>query len=159
THIIHEVLKPNWALTAPAEGSYTVTATSGQNVSSLNFGNQSGTITGLVFNDLNGNAVRDSGEPPLSGWTVYLDLANNGALDPNEPRVATGTDGKYLFSGLAPGTYTVREALQAGWVGTEPSGGSYTVTIVDTSTVATDQDFGNFRLVTISGTVFNDING
>jgi subtilisin family serine protease/protocatechuate 3,4-dioxygenase beta subunit len=159
THIIREVLKPNWAVTALADGFYTVMAISGQNVTNLNFGNQSGTITGVVFNDLNGDGVHDSGEPPLSGWTVYLDLNNSGVLTPNDPRIVTGTDGKYLFTGLAPGTYTVREVLQSGWVGTEPSAGSYAVTIVDTSTVATDQDFGNFRLVTISGTVFNDING
>jgi hypothetical protein len=159
THIIREALKPNWALTAPAEGFYTVTATSGQNVSNLNFGNQSGTITGLVFNDLNANGVHDSGEPPLSGWTVYLDLNNDGTLDPNDPRIVTGTDGTYLFTGLAPGTYTVREVLQAGWVTTEPAVGAYTITIVDTSTVAINKDFGNFKLITISGTVFNDING
>src|SRR5262249_11481802 len=60
--------------------------------------------------------------------------------------------------GLAPGTYVVREVPQAGWVRTAPASGSYQVTIVDATTTAGGNDFGNFRLVAVSGTVFNDVN-
>ena len=33
---------------------------------------------------MNGNGVKDPGEPGLSGWTVYLDANANGQLDPGE---------------------------------------------------------------------------
>ena len=42
---------------------------------------ESGEICGCIWNDLNGNGEQDSGEPGLEGWTVYLDLNQNGILD------------------------------------------------------------------------------
>src|SRR5205823_6102900 len=39
-----------------------------------------GTIAGLVFNDLDRNGKRTSGETAMSGWRVYLDTNNNGKL-------------------------------------------------------------------------------
>jgi subtilisin-like proprotein convertase family protein len=38
-------------------------------------------ITGVVFNDVNGNGTKES-EPGLGGWTTYADLNNNSAFDP-----------------------------------------------------------------------------
>jgi subtilisin-like proprotein convertase family protein len=38
-------------------------------------------ITGVVFNDLNGNGTRES-EPGLGGWNIYADLNNNNTFDP-----------------------------------------------------------------------------
>src|SRR5262249_42153828 len=74
----------------------------------------------------------------------------------------TDAQGTYTFGGLAPGTYVVREVLQTTppppWIQTTPASGSFTVTIVDATTTAAGNDFGNFRLVAVSGTVFNDVN-
>lgn len=42
-------------------------------------------IHGNKFHDLNTNGLRDDGEPGLEGWTIYLDLNNNNALDAGEP--------------------------------------------------------------------------
>lgn len=50
-----------------------------------------GSISGFVFNDANANGVRDAGEGPLSGWTVYQDLNDNGTLDAG-PINASSTD-------------------------------------------------------------------
>lgn len=50
-----------------------------------------GSISGVVFNDANANGVRDAGESPLSGWTVYQDLNDNGRLDAG-PINAASTD-------------------------------------------------------------------
>ena len=41
----------------------------------------SGSISGVVYNDLNENGVRDAGEAGLAGWTIYQDLNNNGRFD------------------------------------------------------------------------------
>ena len=40
-----------------------------------------GSISGQVWNDVNGNQTKDSGEAGLPDWIVYLDLNNNGQLD------------------------------------------------------------------------------
>jgi len=77
-------------------------------------------IRGSKWHDLNGNGVWDSGEPALSGWTIYLDLNRNGRLDSGEPTRVTGSNGGYAFTGLAAGTYTVAEVSQAGWQQTFP---------------------------------------
>ena len=78
-------------------------------------------IAGLVWNDGDGDGVRDPGEPGLSGWTVYLDLDANGLLGTAETRVVTGSDGSYSFPQLAAGTYQVTLAPQSGWDQTSPS--------------------------------------
>jgi hypothetical protein len=76
-----------------------------------------GFICGTKFHDLNGNGVRDSGEPGLPGWTIELvDPATNTVLQ----TVVTGPDGRYCFLGLQLGNYIVREVLQPGWVNTTP---------------------------------------
>ena len=36
-----------------------------------------GEISGLKFNDLNGNGTKDTGEPGLAGWTIVLDSDTN----------------------------------------------------------------------------------
>lgn len=38
-------------------------------------------IQGTVFNDANGNGLRDTGETGQPGWTVYIDSNNNGTRD------------------------------------------------------------------------------
>jgi hypothetical protein len=76
-----------------------------------------GFICGTKFHDLNGNGVRDPGEPGLPGWTIELvDPATNTVLQ----TVVTGPDGRYCFLGLQLGDYIVREVLQPGWVNTTP---------------------------------------
>jgi hypothetical protein len=71
-------------------------------------------ITGTVFNDLNGNGVRDRGEPGVAGRVIQL-------IDPTGAVVATTTtaaDGTYRFdnfSGISVAvSYQVREVLPFG---------------------------------------------
>ena len=80
------------------------------------------TISGTVFNDLNADGVKNTGESGQSGWTVYLDADGNGQLGTGEISAITAADGSYSFGGLAAGTYTVAEVLQPGWQQTSPSG-------------------------------------
>jgi SdrD B-like domain/FG-GAP-like repeat/Right handed beta helix region len=121
-------------------------------------------ISGQKFNDLNGDGTKDAGEPGLAGWTIFLDGSNggtvNGVLDPGEFNTTTDIDGNYGFA-VAPGTYTVREVQQAGWTQTTTNPADITSTggTFSTPDAVTDVDFGNFKLITISGQKFNDLDG
>ena len=52
-----------------------------------------GTVSGTIYDDLNGNRVRDEGELGLAGWTVYADANSNGALDAGEVSALTDAAG------------------------------------------------------------------
>jgi hypothetical protein len=81
------------------------------------------TIQGSKWHDLNGNGIRDTGEPGLSGWTIFLDTNNNGQLDGGESSTLTDSNGDYAFIGLTtPFTYTVAELLPSGWQQSYPRG-------------------------------------
>lgn len=42
---------------------------------------QAGSIEGQKWNDLNGDGIKDPGEPGLPDWTIFLDENDNGILD------------------------------------------------------------------------------
>ncbi|MBE2286008.1 MAG: putative Ig domain-containing protein, partial [Prosthecobacter sp.] len=71
----------------------------------LDFGLSSGVNVGdLVFADKNRNGVFDSGDSGLANVGVQL-LNSGGTVLAS---TVTGADGRYLFGGVAPGTYRVR---------------------------------------------------
>jgi serine-aspartate repeat-containing protein C/D/E len=76
TYVLTETVPTGFTQTQPASGGITVNlATNGSSVGNV-FGNFNGILTGTIsgtkFNDLNGNGVRDSGEPGLGGVTINL---------------------------------------------------------------------------------------
>ncbi len=98
------------------------------------------TISGTVFNDLNADGVKNTGESGQSGWTVYLDADGNGQLDTGETTATTAADGSYSFGGLAAGTYAVAEVQRPGWQQTSPAGN---VPAIERVSVADDSTQGN----------------
>ncbi|NLZ03362.1 MAG: hypothetical protein GXY25_22850, partial [Pirellulaceae bacterium] len=80
-----------------------------------------GEIRGRHWNDLDGNGSWDAGEPPLAGWTVFLDANQNGVLDAGETSTLTGPGGEYVFTEVAPGAHAVAVELPPGWTRTCPS--------------------------------------
>lgn len=77
-----------------------------------------GTIQGKQWNDLNGNGNRDTNEPGLAGWTIYLDQNRNAQRDGGEQFTLTDVNGNYTFTNLQPGTYIVAAVVESGWAGT-----------------------------------------
>ena len=101
------------------------TANGGQNTSAaetftITINPAPGTIRGNKWHDTDEDGVRDPGELPLAGWTIYLDANQNGQLDAGETSTTTDANGDYQFTGLTPGSYTVAEVLQSGWQQTSP---------------------------------------
>ena len=95
----------------------------------------------IIWNDVNENGKQDEGETGLSGVVVSLLNADGTPViigDIVVSPVTTGSDGKYLFSGLAEGDYIVRVTLPEGYVPSVNAG--------DVDDVATDGD-NNFAVV------------
>ncbi|MCW5851639.1 MAG: hypothetical protein KIT87_16315 [Anaerolineae bacterium] len=143
-----------------------------------------GTVTGVVFNDLNGNGIREGGEPGIPNVTVTLYLPGPDGLlgTPDDvPVTSTTTDpnGAYTFPNVPPGIYDVRETDPVGFTSTTPNdltavvvaGGTATAnfgdqqstptpTLTRTPTItATPTSTPTTILATINGVVFNDLNG
>lgn len=86
-------------------------------------GAATGSLTGVVWNDLDGDRDRHLAEPLLADWTVYLDLDGDDSLDASEPRTLTDATGTYTFTDLAPGTYTIATVAPDDWQQTAPQFG------------------------------------
>ena len=104
-----------------------------------------GGISGMKFNDINGDGVKDPGDGGLSGWTIQLDKDANGTVDAT---TVTDANGNYSFTGLTAGTYRIREVNQVGWIQTTVNPADVTVV---SGTNSTGNNFGNFQLGAISG--------
>ena len=167
---MREVQQAGWTCSFPSPCFHQETFTSGAQVIDNNFGNfRNATKSGMKFEDLNANGVKDAGEPGLAGWTIqaFADANSNGVRDAGENTVAgsavTGAGGTYSMS-LTPGRYVVCEVQQAGWTQSFPSGtacgagsAGYGITLTS-GQLDSDNDFGNWRAATKSGMKFEDLN-
>ena len=156
TYSVREVQQPGFRQTTPNPDP--VNVTSNATINNVNFGNVFfvGSISGIKYNDLNVNSIRDATDPPLANWQIYIDLNRNNSLDPGEPNTFTKPDGSYNFVNVDPGRYLVREVQQPGWVQTTPNPGAIDIT---GGTNANGINFGNnFPTGSISGFKFNDLN-
>jgi uncharacterized protein (DUF2141 family) len=164
TYRVREVVPSGDKLTdpAPAVGYFDIIVQSNWQITGENWGNvvpstgSTGSISGTVYSDANKNGKLDSGEIGIPGVTVYLDLKNDGKDDTGDPVTTTSSTGTYTFAGLAPGNYTVREVLLSGDSFTTASS---LVAVVASGKSVTGENFGNYGAITLSGNVFNDVNG
>lgn len=127
--------RSGYEVTTPVAGYFDVAVVAGDVVSGRAFGTLAlGSVGGVQFNDLNGNAQREAGEAGLAGWTVFIDADGDGLLDAGERSTVTAEDGSYVFANLRPGTYQVAAVTPEGWVQTRPAtssaGQTSTATVV-----------------------------
>ena len=126
-----------WQATAPlGHVGHPVTLANGQALTGKDFGHRFfgpgvlGSIGGFLFDDRNASGGRDPEERLLPGRAVYLDVDNDWTRDATDPVTTTDVSGSYLFSGVSPGTYRVRQVMPAGWMQLAPANwGSRTVTV------------------------------
>ncbi|MGD9696477.1 MAG: SdrD B-like domain-containing protein [Thermoleophilia bacterium] len=112
---------------------------------------QLGTLQVVKYEDLNGDGVRQAGEPGVPGWVFNLTNPQG-----NDSVVQTGPDGTVTIPNVPAGTWQVAEVVDQGWVPTSPPNGVGTV-VVPPNGVGTFLA-GNVRPAPISGTVYMDAN-
>jgi hypothetical protein len=164
TYGLAQTAPDGFTQTQPATGGYQLTLAAGDSSLNNNFGDFHGILTGslagLVFNDLNGNGTQDAGEPVMAGVTVQIILPS--CPDPCIfPSTTTAADGTFSFSNLTFGQYKLAEVVPAGFKQTAPPApGIITSTIDFAHQNITGLLFGNQALsVRIFGLVFIDTNG
>ncbi|HEX3601183.1 MAG TPA: proprotein convertase P-domain-containing protein, partial [Lacipirellulaceae bacterium] len=79
-----------------------VTVNSGQATDGVDFGNHPlpGSIRGQLWYDTNGDGIKDPGEPPLEGWTVFLDTNHDGTLNGETVSVSSTDVPRLIFDSL-----------------------------------------------------------
>lgn len=162
---VSEIVPSGWNLTSSSCTTGTpsnFTVTQGENVTCSFNNTKPVSIGGIKFNDMDGNHVKDAGEPGLSGWAINLRNATTGV---RITTTFTGANGSYSFVNISPGSYKICEAHNTkypkqNWIQTFPTSGAvctgaaeaplgYQFTV--TSGNVTDIDFGNFQRFNLTG--------
>ncbi len=109
-----------------------------------------GFISGMVFNDLNRNGVKELDENVMDRTLMV-----SGKINAN---VHTTDSGRFSIAGIDSGTYIISDDGYPIWKHSIPASGSYTVQIGLNETVG-GMDFGcYFPWNSMSGVVFYDLN-
>ncbi|HEY1629221.1 MAG TPA: hypothetical protein VGF52_05140, partial [Tepidisphaeraceae bacterium] len=116
-----------------------------------------GTVSGIAYNDVNGDGTIETGDTPAAAQQVYLDFDSDGQRESNEPIVSVDKNGKFTLANIGPGSYELRMVLPAGTRLSSSSVGYRRVSVVSGQTTASQRMLFTTRAL-ISGTVFDDLN-
>ncbi|MFT3878981.1 MAG: SdrD B-like domain-containing protein [Gemmatales bacterium] len=159
-------LPAGFGLTTPASLPLKITLGFGGINLGGNFGYQAAnsSISGFVFNDLDGNGTVQGGETGrFSGVRVYLDLNTNGSFDVGEPNAfSAAATGAFTISSLPAGTYelkidtaTLPPSVPAGFAA---STGTLTIPLAASTNVSGKNLGLQQRNGQVIGRVFLDLN-
>ncbi|MBM4166346.1 MAG: T9SS type A sorting domain-containing protein [Ignavibacteria bacterium] len=148
TYYIYQILPNDWVQTFP-DSQYTIIIDSNEVELGKFFGSfKFASASGYVFNDKNGNGIKDNNEAFLENWKVKLTgVRNDSAL--------TNSTGEYQFHQLTPGDYEIQLVLKQGWRYTHPSSGNW-YRLISSGDSIPSFHFGVYQPGKISGFVFND---
>lgn len=142
-----------------------ITVDAGQTPAPVNFGERTGSLSGLVYNDVNDDGARGPTEPVIGGVVVTLTGTDLHGQSVTRTTV-TGADGTYLFIDLPGGTYSVVETQPAGFsdgrdtpgsAGGAASGDTISGIVLGAASNATGYLFGERgQNAELSGTVWLD---
>jgi protocatechuate 3,4-dioxygenase beta subunit len=113
-----------------------------------------GSIGDLVWEDLNCNGIRETGEPGVAGVVISIegvDLFSSIIQD----TTTTDVNGNYLFSNLKPGFYVVTFNI--------PDGYEFSAAMINIANLKSGENLRNldaplFRRASVGDFVWNDIN-
>ena len=121
----------------------------------------------FVWQDNNRNGIQETGEPGIPNVIVTLTLSNGKQLT-----TTTNANGIYGFQNLAPGTYSVKFTSPStsfvaspskqgtnGAVDSDPVGGTASNIVLAAGALNNDIDAGFYKVIRVSGNVWNDVNG
>src|SRR5205085_974562 len=159
---VRDVVQVGWTCSSPVACAHTNVVNNGGDVTGQDFAAyQPQTVSGTSFEDMNGNGVRDGGDPGVSGTTVWVDYNDNGVKDAGEPSTLTDSAGHYAIPNVNAGTFKVREAARAGWTCSATAGdvhGCYRTFTLSSGGMSSGNDFGSWRPASVSGSIFEDDN-
>jgi hypothetical protein len=148
-YLIRIIKPPGWQQTTPpapspgADGGFATRANGGFDSSYTDFGViQPAHVSGKVYEDLNGDGIRQANEPGLANWNVFVDVNGDGGGGFNEPFGTTNASGDYSLTVPVGGTYTVRIVPLSGWNSTAPPGGAHVNVPLPTGANVTGRNFG-----------------
>lgn len=165
-YVVSQTIEAGWEQTCPAwtelsglPGVYNLSVDTVQSVhTGINFGDQAlagptptpewsaGRVSGLVWNDQDGDRYIGAEEVVLPGWTIILDRKVG---EPDQwqevARVTTNATGKYEFANLSAANYRTVEEIQDGWTQTWPlsSNGAHEFNLSVSNPVESERNFGN----------------
>jgi protocatechuate 3,4-dioxygenase beta subunit len=130
------------------------------------------TLSGTVFEDMNGNNTQDNGDAGIAGVSLTLYALQDSQFVATSLTAVTDANGNYQFDGLEPGTYRIAETQPSGYLSIGARAGTVdgqtrgSVTDADTlSGIALEggdkslhNDFAEARPASISGYVYADDN-
>jgi hypothetical protein len=114
-----------------------------------------GSISGIVYVDANGNGALDSGEDGAPAVKLQLAGGNPVTIREVESDALTAI-GAYSFSGVAPGTYTVTVLNSASFAGLGVTTLPVTVDLAVNEGTVTGIDFPVSPALSVSGFVYDD---
>ena len=148
-----------------------IALTSGQTAIDYDFcESEPASLSGYVYHDQNDNGVREAAETPLANVEVRL-LDSTGQI---HARTQTDQAGRYQFTDLRAGTYTLAESQPSGYLDGRDAAGTIDGRVVGTPVNPGDEiravqlqwgdqgqdyDFGELLTGSIEGFVHTDLNG
>jgi serine protease AprX len=82
-----------------------------------------GKIRGMVFNDYNGNGIRDNNEPGIPSVVIHCSGTKNDST-------ITDSNGFYVLDSLPIGSFTITHTVPLHYVQSSPQSGSHTISIL-----------------------------
>jgi len=151
--------RANWGFTAPAGGVRTVAVNNPDDTySGINFlASTRAVFTGRIFHDADADGVMDPGEPPLQGWTVFVDLDHNNVQQSGEPSATSDATGVWSMNlnGTGPDPfhrhYHFVQPRPAGWERTAPPFTDLVTVITHPGRVFVGMDWGSRPVSTVAG--------
>jgi hypothetical protein len=109
-------------------------------------------ISGIVFEDNNGDGIRGGADFAMTLKYVYLDTNNNGQPDSAETGTYSQPSG-YSFTNLAAGTYNVRVVVPLQYRQSAPANDAPLVVTVAAADNVTGKDIGLTTTLPVSGSI------